>query len=474
MARRRRHTPPFDLQITGLGDKGLGRGEHEGQTVLVRGAPPGAVVRVAPFKRKKGVLHARRTALVEAPPHAVEPRCAVFGLCGGCTLQELPYDAQLEARAAYGVEQVAPGPEVVVHPPVGAPSAYAYRNKVELSFSVRRYLSEEAHAAEEPIEGRWLGFHAPGRFDRVVDTHRCELVSEALNAIVGVLREQVLAGDEGIWDHRAHTGFWRHVVLRESSLGQRLVVFYTAPGGDEDRMRSLAAALPDVHGVVWYENASVGDAARGELRSVLRGRPWIEERLGARRFRLSPTSFFQTNTAGALRLYDVVREAAGGGTRLLDLYCGTGSIGLYLADDFEEVVGVELDEGSVRDARANAERNGLHATFHSGAVEAVVEALGGGDVVVVDPPRAGLHPKAARWLAQLDARVLVYVACKPSSLARDAAILAAGGWHMRDLWTVDLFPHTGHVEAVARFVRPSPAAPAADPSALESAGTTSR
>jgi 23S rRNA (uracil1939-C5)-methyltransferase len=210
----------------------------------------------------------------------------------------------------------------------------------------------------------------------------------------------------------------------------------------------------DAAGVQWRVNAGVADVARGEVIEA-RGADAIEERLGDVTFRLSPTAFFQTSTAGAKVLYDAVGEALGRGGTLLDLYCGTGAIGLYLASRFDRVVGVEENAESVEDARANAVRNGIPATFRAARVEDALDEIRGGDGVriVVDPPRAGLHPKVAKKLADTAADALVYVACNPASLGRDALVLAEGGWRMRELWTVDLFPQTGHVEVVARFVR---------------------
>ncbi len=465
MARRRRYIPPFDLRIVRLEPKGLGAGEHEGHAVVVRGAPPGSVVHVRPFRRKKGVVHARRVALVEPPPDAAQPRCADFGVCGGCVLQELSLDAQRTAKHDLVTRNVGPLEDVVVHAPIGLPGGFGYRNRVELTYGNRRFLSSEEMSAGVSNLGRFLGFHAPERFDRIVDVGRCELVSEGLNAVITAARAQLLVSAFEPWDTREHTGFWRHLMLREGQDGDRLVVVFTAPPEDESLARSeldaLAASLPGVGGVIWYVNDRVADAAVGEQRAILRGRPWLEERLGELHFRLAPKAFFQTNTPGAELLYDTVAEAAGQGGRLLDLYCGSGSIGLWLAGSFGEIVGVELHGPAVVDARVNAERNGVSNTrFVQGEVERVALDLGG-DVVVVDPPRVGLHPKAARWLADLPAQRLVYVACHPPSLGRDRAILEAGGWSLRELWTVDMFPQTGHVEVVARFERSQ--APTPDP-----------
>jgi 23S rRNA (uracil1939-C5)-methyltransferase len=453
MARKR--IPPFDLRIDRLTDGGVGVGEFEGRSVHVRGAPPGAVVHVRPAGRRKGILRAYRVAMVEPAANAVEPQCSLFGLCGGCTLQEMPLAAQRAAKEAVVHEQVGDLDGVQIHPVAGTDQAYGYRNKVELSFGTRRYLSDEEMVARAPMTGRFVGFHAAGRFDRIVEPAPCALVSAELGQIVTTVRAFLQDSAFEPWDVRAHTGFWRHLVLRETHFGERLVAFYTAepPEGAAGEMEEIAARLEGVQGVLWFVNPRTGDAAIGDLRALLRGRDWVEERLGKRSYALSATAFFQTNTAAAEVLYDIIRKAAGGGKRLLDLYCGVGSIGLHLADDFEEIVGVELNEEAVKDARKNAERNKVGNTrYIAGPVREVVGSLEA-DVIVVDPPRAGLHPKVAECLAVADCERLVYVACKAASLGRDREILETGGWRLTDLWTVDLFPQTGHIEAVGLFVR---------------------
>ncbi len=455
---RRRDTTPFELTIDRLGRKGLGIGEHEGRTWGVRFAPPGAVLEVRPAGRRRKLRLGRRLRVVSAPPGAVEPRCGQFGRCGGCGLQELDLATQRVHKQTQVAGILAPLDGVAVHGITGAAAAYGYRNKVELTYGCKRYLDDQAFAAGDPFGGRFLGFHAPERFDRIVDTPRCELVSEGLNAVIGAARADLATSALEPWDARNHTGFWRHLVLRETVTGQRLVTVYTAPppAGADAVVQAWADALPGVSGVVWMVNPGTSDAAVGTRRAVLRGQPWIEEQLGALRFRLSPTSFFQTNTQGAQVLYDQVAQAAGTGSRLLDLYCGTGTIALWLAGRFDDVVGIERNEEAVADARENAARNGVAGVrFLAGPVEDVAQGLAA-DVVVVDPPRAGLHPRAAKWLAGLEsAERLVYVACQPRSLERDRAVLEAGGWRLTDLWTVDMFPQTGHTEAVARFVRGS-------------------
>lgn len=479
---RRRYTPPFEVTIDRIGKKGMGWGvAPDGLPVMVKPGPPGATLLVAPQGKKRGAWKGRRVELLTPPPDYIEPPCPVFGLCGGCVLQEIPLEAQRRAKMDYalgcvaeplGVDPAQLGQEVVIHPVRGAQESYHYRNKVELSFGNRRMLSQEAFDAGALIDGRFLGFHAPGRFDRIADAERCWLMPEEANALLSVLREHTLAEDAlSCWDAREHTGFWRHVMIRHAvATNELLLILYTSPATQEVEVQAveglakalMEAPLPNeatLVGVRWLENDKVADVAQGVLRQQW-GREWIEERLGETCFRIAAPTFFQVTKAGAEILYDTIGEALGeaSGT-LYDLYCGIGSIGLYLASSFERIVGVEEVEASVVAARENAAANDIEgASFYASKMEDMLEVLSGQEerrALVVDPPRAGLHPRVARALATTSADVLVYVACEPASLGRDIPLLREGGWELRQLWVVDLFPQTGHVEMVAQFLRPS-------------------
>ncbi len=471
----RRYLEPHEVEITHLGPKGVGVGvASDGRPVHVRAGAPGSRVRIQPFGRKRGVWKGRKLSVVRPPPEGVEPPCPAFGLCGGCVFQELPLESQREAKNRMALSEVARGwgqeLEVVlsgvrVHPLRGAPEAYGYRNKMELSFGNQVYLSEEQHQAGESHEGAFLGFHAPGRFDRIVDRDGCLIGPDPLSRVLSIVRTHALAsGAPAPWDARHHQGFWRHLRVRVGErTGEVLVGLYCAPTDDPDdaaRVGVLAEALladseTDVVGVVWLENPSVADAAQGTPRQIW-GRDYLFERLGEVTYRLSLDAFFQTNTQAAEILYDTIGEAVGeGGGTLLDLYCGIGSIGMHLGSRFDRILGIEENPVAVADARQNAADNGLEGEWVEGRVEALLERITDGDGVtlVVDPPRAGLHPKVARRLASASGDALVYVACRPASLGRDGAVLQAGGWSMTDIWVVDLFPQTGHIEVVARFVR---------------------
>ena len=486
MGKRRKRLEPFELEIEALTAKGCGLGvAPDGRAVHVRAAPPGMRVRVVPFRRAKKKWHARRSTMVRPPSAWVDPRCAVFGLCGGCALQEISLQAQRKAKQDWALRSVADElgcsveelrRDVVIHPVCGAPEGYGYRNKVEFTFGPRRFLSEEEHARGEPIEGRFLGFHTPGRFDRVVDVERCHLIDDDSNRLLDTLRTEILeSSDCSLYEPRSHEGFWRHAVLRQGmSTGQHLIaLFSSAEAHQEDvervAQRLLATPLSKGHelvGVVWLVNEGLADVAQGRLCRTW-GRAFFEERLGEVRFQLSYSSFFQTCTPGARLLVDVVGKALGvqaapaPGSKLVDLYCGTGAIGLYHSPSFESILGVEEWQPAVLDAVRNAALNSVkNAHFRAGRVEQCIEELAPQlqqAAIVVDPPRAGLHPTVAKTLASLNAEQLVYVACKPGSLGRDLAILTAGRWVCTDLWVVDLFPQTGHVEMVARLARkPSP------------------
>lgn len=441
------------MTIDGLGPDLLGTGlDERGRRWTVRGTPVGATVSVV-GRPKAGI----RIGTVAPSPDAVSPRCAQFGLCGGCQLQEMPLDRQRAEKHRALAALLSPlGGED--HGIVGAPEGYGFRNKLELSFGVDRYLSGDDLASGVDRAGRWLGFHAPGRFDRVVDAPRCELASEAMNGVIARVRSSVEAAPWAAYDHHTHAGFFRHLVLREGASGEVLAALHTTPG-DDAQAAWISREAPGwgAAGVSWVENAAVADKPDGVVRATF-GASHLGERLGDVAYRLSPTAFFQVNRAGAEVLLAWVRRflTQAPVQTLWDLYCGTGALGLACARDVERLVGVEQNPASVEDARVNAAANGItHATFHAGNVEDVVPTLpiDGRLALLVDPPRIGLHPRALSFLSGQRADVLVYVACRPSSLLRDGIVLRQEGWRCTDRVAVDLFPQTAHVEVVSRWVR---------------------
>ncbi|MDP2360034.1 MAG: 23S rRNA (uracil(1939)-C(5))-methyltransferase RlmD [bacterium] len=455
------------VRIEGVAHGGLGVGRlASGKVVFVRGALPGDRVEVETLRGRRRHAEARLRRLVEASPDRVEARCGHQAVCGGCPLQTLDYPAQLRAKESMAVEawrRIGGGLPPRVDPILPAPSLFHYRNKMEFGFSDLPWLSDRAAEAEGEFG---LGQHVPGIHSKVFNLTECHLQTEWTAPLLATIRRFVAdqgGGREAVWHWRGHTGYWRFVVIRESRrTGERMVNLVTSRAGDE-RAARLAADLLERHPglistIVNTVQEGQGQVATGRLDRVLHGDGLLRERLGGLLFELEPPAFFQTNTEQAERLFalaaDHLGEAPG---ELLDLYCGTGAIALLLAGRARHVTGVELVPEAVASARRAAALNGLsdRVDFHAGDV---LELLRQGrlprpDTVVVDPPRGGLHPKVVPPLLELAPRRIVYVSCNPATQARDAALLAAGGYNATRLSPVDMFPHTFHVETVASFER---------------------
>ena len=444
-----------ELRVDSLAYGGNGVGRLDGFVVFVRGGLPGDLVRARATKVKRGFAEATRTALLEPGPDRVAAPCRHFGVCGGCRFQDYAYEKQLAAKEAQvhdALVRLGGFTEPPVEPIVPADRQYGYRNKLEYSFSPTE-------------EGLVLGFHRAGRWDEVIDVEECLLTTDVGNAIREAVKRW--AREEGLeaYDQETGTGYLRHLVLREGrNTGQALVLLVTAPGErfDADFLVETLTAFPEVRSIHWAVNDRPAEVTNLPSR-LLWGEEWIEEELCGLRFRIRPNAFLQTNTAMAERLYGLARDAARltGTETVFDLYCGTGTIGLSFAREAAAIWGVEISEESVACAIENAAANGIeNARFFAGNVgqslEELQEKAGPPDVVVVDPPRAGLAGKALRRTGALRAPRLVYVSCNPTTLASDLAVLRDDfGYRLERCTPVDMFPHTPHIESVSSLVLPS-------------------
>lgn len=459
---------------------GLGRARHETGVyrVATRGALPGSRAVVDVGRRRGERLEARVHELLDPGPFAVAPRCVHAGTCGGCAFQGLEYGRQLvelrrlveEALTAGPVGRRALAAGVEVEPVIGAEEPWHYRNKMDFTFASRRWV--EPHEPEGAEADFALGLHVAGRHEKVLDLRECHIAFRGAAEILASVRE--LAREQGLtpWDLRRHEGLLRHLVLRRAEAsGEVLVDLVTSAEAPREMARLCATLLerhPEITTIVQDVSTRAASVALGELERVLHGPGVIRETLAGVTFEVSARSFFQTNTRQAERLVEVVREEAGltGREVLVDLYCGAGTLGLTLARSVRELVGYESVPSAVADARRNAERNGIaHARFVEGdvleAVRAADPTLARADVCVVDPPRAGLHPKVARHVGTLPAPRLVYVSCNVQAAARDLEALAEGGYELRRVRALDLFPHTPHVECVLTLERPPGSRPSA-------------
>ncbi len=437
-----------ELRVDSLAYGGNGVARLDGFVVFVRGGLPGDLVRARATRVKRGFAEATRTELLEPGPDRVEAECAHFGTCGGCRFQDYAYERQVESKHSQVREaliRLGGYTDPPLDPIVPARSQFRYRNKLEYSF------------ADGP-NGAMLGFHRAGRWDEVVDIDECHLTTDLGNGI----REAVKAWarTEGLepYDQNTQTGYLRHLVVREGrNTGEALVMLVTGPGEkfDPDFLIETVRRFPEVKSIHWAINDTVAEVTNLPSK-LLWGQEWIEEELLGLRFRVRPNAFLQTNTEMAETLYQLAIDAAGltGNETVYDLYCGTGTIGLSLAAKALTVWGVEISEEAVACAIENATANGIaNASFFAGNVGQSIEELrersGQPDVVVVDPPRAGLAGKALRRTGALEAPRIVYVSCNPTTLASDLAVLRDEyGYELKRCTPVDMFPHTPHIESV--------------------------
>jgi 23S rRNA (uracil1939-C5)-methyltransferase len=444
-----------EVRIESLAYGGNGVGRLDGFVVFVRGGLPGDVVRARATKVKRGFADAVATAVLEPGPDRVEAPCRHFGVCGGCRFQDLAYEKQVEAKETQvrdALTRLGGFEDPPVLPIVPARSQYGYRNKLEYSF-----------AAGPDGVGLVLGFHRAGRWDEVIDVEECLLTTDVGNAIREAVKAWARSEELEPYDQNTQSGYLRHLVVREGrNTGQVLVMLVTAPGEkfDADFLIETLTRFPEVRSIHWAVNDRPAEVTNLPTR-LLWGEPSIEEELLGLRFRIRPNAFLQTNTEMAEILYALARDAAGltGAETVYDLYCGTGTIALALAANAASVWGVEISEESVACAIENARINGIdNAQFFAGNVgqslEELAERAGPPDVIVVDPPRAGLAGKALRRTGALEAPRVVYVSCNPTTLASDLAVLRDEyGYRLDRCTPVDMFPHTPHIESVSLLQR---------------------
>lgn len=446
-----------EVKINDLAYGGAAVGRAEGMAIFVGGAAPGERVRARIYKKKKSHAEARLLEVLEPSPLRIEPRCALFAGCGGCSWQHLPYGEQLKWKQIQ-VDQTLNRlsgdiklPELL--PIAGSPEQWHYRNKMEYSFGP----GEDGDNAK-------LGFHVPGRFDRIFDVDRCHIHPAPFDKMLTILREY--AHEKGLpgYDPRRHDGFFRHAVMRFSHTEQKCILMLLSTTGKlpgkEALAERLAAETPGFKGMVWGTNDGVADVARMERECWRWGDPILMERVNGLEFAISPQSFFQTNTAGAELLYARTAEMteAGPGDTVLDAYCGAGSIGLHLArKGARRIVGVEIVKEAIWDARENAKRNGvgnttfIAAPLGEGLKLARAANRGPFHVIVIDPPRGGMDKRSLRGLVAEQAPRFVYVSCNPATMARDLTTICEGGYEVEAIQPVDMFPHTWHIEVIARM-----------------------
>ena len=466
LSRNKKRTPPLlNITIDAYAAEGKSIAHlDDGKVLFVENVVPGDVINAIVTKDKKSWAQGRMTKLVTPSDLRIDAFCQHFGVCGGCKWQMLPYQQQLKYKQQQVEDQLKRIGHVElpeIQPILGSPHERYYRNKLEFTFSSQRYrtFEEISERTEKFIAEPALGFHAPGLFDKVVEVRTCYLQTDPTNTLLSVLREYTEARALPYYDIKAHTGWLRNVIIRVTTTGEVLVNLVLHNEDKAEREALLDHMLQNIPGITslhYTINPKMNDTIYDLDVICYHGKPYIEEHLEEFKFKISPKSFFQTNTYQAEALYRVTREFAGltGNEVLYDLYCGTGSIGIFCSKGAKKVIGIEAVEDAVKDAYENATLNGLtHCSFFAGDVsdvctDAFFAEHGKPDVIITDPPRAGMHEKLVQQILKMRAPKIVYVSCNPATQARDLQLLDAA-YRITRLQPVDMFPHTHHIENVA-------------------------
>ena len=441
----------------------------EGMALFVNGCIPGDTVRVRVTRRKKSHGEARTLEVISEGADRVEPVCAYFNDCGGCKWQDLDYAAQIMWKRQHvrdAFERIGRFSDVEVRETIPSENVLWYRNKMEFSFGTERWLTDEEIATGEEIDREFaLGLHAPGRYNRVLDVEKCWLQSDASNRLMNLTRAWARENEIPAYTTSGHTGLLRNLVVRTSrATGEMMAILISAGLTEEQLSRYselVSREIPEMTTLIHGLHTGKASVATAEKLDIFYGSGTITEEIGGNRFTLSPFSFFQTNTAQGNRLYvEALRAAQLEPDSLAwDLYCGAGTITLAAARQAGHVIGVEINEGSIEDARKNSAANEItNVEFFAGDLKYLIGSIGNDrgksgtpDVVITDPPRAGMHEDVVRALLERRPRRIAYVSCNPTTQARDCEILAEA-YEVEYVQPVDMFPQTYHIETVARLV----------------------
>lgn len=452
------------VEVFDIAEDGKGVGRIDEAVVFIDKAIPGDIADIELIRKKKSFFEARMTRLIQPSVHRVEPFCQHFGVCGGCKWQHMDYQAQLKFKqqAVYnaltrigkvnadGMEEILPSAE----------TRY-YRNKLEFTFSNKRWLTD-LDAQPDPQEMDALGFHVPGRFDKILQIEHCHLQGLSSNDIRNTLDRFAKSEHIPYYDLKQHEGALRNLIIRTTSTGEMMVivVFAYAEQTTIDKVMSFVQrTFPSVDSLLYVVNQKKNDTIFDQEVHCFAGKDHIVEEMEGLHFKIGPKSFYQTNSAQAYELYKIARDFAGlqGDELVYDLYTGTGTIAHFVARHAAEVIGIEYVPSAIEDAQINAQLNGIGNTrFFAGDMKdvltpAFVAEYGRPDVVITDPPRAGMHPDVLERLLDIEAPKIVYVSCNPATQARDLLKLS-DKYKIDRIRPVDMFPHTQHVENVVSLL----------------------
>lgn len=450
-----------DVAVIDIAEEGKGVGKADDFVLFIEKAVPGDIADVQVYRSKKNFGEAKIINIKKPSVYRVTPFCEHFGTCGGCKWQHMTYDAQLQFKQKSVADALSRLGKIDVSdimPIVPSPEDKYYRNKLEFTFSNKRWLYDGESRDDESLNMNALGFHIPGRFDKILDVNHCYLQADPSNAIRNRIDEFAKQNGYTYYDLRNHTGNLRNLVIRTSSTGELMVIVVFAYA-DKDEVNKLMsfvdAEFPQITSLLYILNEKKNDTIFDQEVFAWKGPEYIHEEMLGIKFRIGPKSFYQTNSIQALRLYEITRDFAEfkGNELVYDLYTGAGTIANFVAGKVKEVVGVEYVPSAIEDAKINSAINNITNTkFYAGDMKDVLSAEfvaehGKPDVIITDPPRAGMHPDVVARLMEIEAEKIVYVSCNAATQARDLLTLKEK-YDTVKIQPVDMFPHTQHVENV--------------------------
>ncbi|WP_268036022.1 23S rRNA (uracil(1939)-C(5))-methyltransferase RlmD [Algoriphagus sp. PAP.12] len=464
MSRKMKNKVVSNLLIERIASEGKCVGHHDGKVVFVSGVAPGDVVDVRITKGKSSFMEGQAIHFHEYSTDRVEPFCEHFGTCGGCKWQHINYELQKDYKRQQVVDQFTriakvPIPEVL--PILGSSQTRYYRNKLDFTFSNKKWLTLEQIRSEEDFDRNALGFHIPKMFDKIIDIDHCYLQGGISNDVRNELRSFALENNLSFYDIREQVGLLRNLIIRTTSTGQSMVIVQFGednPDQIPQVMEFLKVKFPEITSLLYVINTKGNETFHDLELVTYAGLPYIEEEMEGLKFRIGPKSFYQTNSEQAYELYKVARDFAElkGDEVVYDLYTGTGTIANFVAKKAKQVIGVEYVEAAIEDAKLNSQINEIENTlFYAGDMKDVlneefISQHARPDVIITDPPRAGMHEDVINMLLRLEAPTIVYVSCNPATQARDVALLGEK-YQVERIQPVDMFPQTYHVENVIRL-----------------------
>ena len=468
MSRKRKELPLLpEIEITGVAAEGKSIARFNDMVIFIPFGAPGDIADIKIDRKKHSYAEGHIERLITPSPIRTQPRCEHFTVCGGCRWQHLPYEYQLKCKQQQvtdALTRIAKVELPEISPIIGSKEIWHYRNKMEYTFSNKKWLTfDQLRSGEDFPDRDAAGFHIPGAFDKVLDINRCHLQDDFGNRLRNFIKDYGKAEGMSFYDLKSNSGFLRTLMIRIASTGEIMVLM--AVGEDnqcaiQKLMTAINDRFPEITSLSYVINTKLNDTFADLDIVTFSGRPYIEERMDDLRFRIGPKSFYQTNSEQAHRLYEVARDFADlkGGELVYDLYTGTGTIANFVAKCCRKVIGIEYVEDAIKDARINSEVNGIENTlFFAGDMKDVltddfIDEYGRPEVMIVDPPRAGMHGDVVNVILNAEPERIVYVSCNPATQARDLALLDEKYKVVR-VQPVDMFPHTHHVENVVKLQR---------------------